>query len=183
MSYACIMTDALQVEMLTDDELDQKAVELRITGLGERQICKLLGISCVRLRGAIDQAVQDALTPVNQLRSIYLAQQRINELFPIFLTQAKTGDAQSAMVVAKLLEQERISIGLGGPHAVNPIAAAQQVAPRPHSTERLRVVMEQFLLDDRTRLRHGGPGYGPDDPRDQEDRQFLAEQREAEQRR
>lgn len=124
-------------EVLDDEEIDARIVSMRIAGMSERGVCKALGVPRTRVRKAVDAATQDALQPAARLRSVFLAQARVNELLPIFQQQARRGDCQSAMVVVRLLEREAITIGLGGLHQGDPIEMAKEVAPRGTSTEQL----------------------------------------------
>jgi hypothetical protein len=44
-----------------------------------------------------------------------------------------------------------------------------------NSTEKMRVVLENFLGQDRKRLINGGEGYGPNSWQDIQDREAMAE--------
>ena len=165
-------------EPVDESEIDTKAVEMRVAGASEREICATLGINRSRIRKAVDEAMQDALTPISRLRAVFLAQARVLELLPVFIKQAKTGDCQSALVVDRLMAREALQIGLGGLHQHDPIELAKEAAPQLNSTQQIERVLENLMAEDKQALRNGGPGYN--DWRDDRDRELMARRAERE---
>jgi hypothetical protein len=127
---------------------------------------------------ALDDAAQAALTAQNRVRSIFVAQSRIQELVPLFYQQAKTGDCASAMVEIRLMEREASMMGLNAPSHVPVVPAqlAREAAMQLTGTRKAYDVMMRLAAGDPQRKMNGGPGYSTEfhhDDRDDEDEKLI----------
>jgi hypothetical protein len=152
-AIACLNGGAAMIEPVDDD----KIISMRVKGFSEREICKKLHCEISDVHAAIDGLARSMLNDSTRYRQLAIELARTEALVKTFTPQALSGDAQSAMVLAKLSESTRIMLGLGAPRDAHSVLEQAAEPQRQTSIDRISAVIERLCAT---------PASDPDAPAD-----------------
>jgi len=119
-------------------------VEARVRGESIRSIAKRLKVSITDIHDTLDRFAKVTISQNLRTHTLALELERLDNLQQAYEQQARAGDIQAAMLVAKLIERRCIMLGLSAPPRVDPQIIEQQTAPTQTSTERIRAAIDRI---------------------------------------
>ena len=121
-----------------------KIITMRVKGFTEREICKKLHCEIGDVHAAVDGLARSMLNDSTRYRQLAIELTRTEALVKTFTPQALAGDAQSAMVLAKLGESTRVMLGLGAPRDAHPVLDQIAEPERVTGIDRISAVIERL---------------------------------------
>ena len=93
-------------------------VEARVRGESIRSIAKRLKVSITDIHDTLDRFAKVTISQNLRTHTLALELERLDNLQQAYEQQARAGDIQAAMLVAKLIERRCIMLGLSAPPRV-----------------------------------------------------------------
>jgi len=119
----------------------QAIVEARLRGESEVAIMRRFGCSAADLLDALDSFARQKLHHRTRLHRVAIHLALYDELIEAHQPRARQGDVQSGMLVAKVLEQERILLGIGQQPRNDQTIIEVQSEPAKTTTDKLEAVI------------------------------------------